>query len=55
VPGSNRNVIRRSVVDHTLAVGFAVLLYFVLPPTAVVVLSVVILAGFVFSELVPRW
>jgi hypothetical protein len=46
---------RRTTEPHFLAVSLAVLLYFVLPPTAVVVLSVAILAGFVFSELVSRW
>jgi hypothetical protein len=46
---------RRTAESHFLAVSLAVLLYFVLPPTAVIVLSVTILAGFVFDELVSRW
>jgi hypothetical protein len=45
---------RRTAESHFLAVGLAVLLYFVLPPAAVVVLSITILAEFVASELVPR-
>jgi hypothetical protein len=46
---------RRTAESHFLAVSLAVLLYFVLPPTAVVVLSVAILGGFVVSELVSLW
>jgi|HubBroStandDraft_6_1064221.scaffolds.fasta_scaffold233276_3 hypothetical protein len=45
---------RRTAESHFLALSIAVLLYFVLPPTAVVILSVAILAGFVVSELVSR-
>jgi hypothetical protein len=45
---------KRPVVDHILAVGFAVLLYFVLPPAAVVFFSILILAGFIASLAVPR-
>jgi hypothetical protein len=45
---------RRTAESHFLALGIAALLYFVLPSTAIVVLSVVILAGFVVSELMPR-
>lgn len=44
---------RRTAESHFLAVSLAVLLYFVLPPTAVVVLSIAILAGFVASEVSP--
>jgi hypothetical protein len=55
VPVQNPTSKRRTAESHFLAVSLAVLLYFVLPPTAVVVLSVVILGGFVFSELVSRW
>jgi hypothetical protein len=45
---------RRTPESHFLGLSVAVLLYFVLPPTTVVVLCVVILVGFVVSELVPR-
>jgi hypothetical protein len=45
---------RRTAESHFLAVSLAVLLYFVLPPTAVIVLSVAILAGFVVSLAVPQ-
>jgi len=45
---------RRTAESHFLALIIAVLLYFVLPPTTVVVLSVAILAGFVASELMSR-
>jgi hypothetical protein len=45
---------RRTAESHFLAVSLAVLLYFVLPPTAVLVLCVAILVGFIVSELVPR-
>lgn len=55
MPGNDRNVVRHSVVDHILAVAFAVLLYFVVPPAAAVFLSILILAGFVVSLAVPRW
>ncbi len=54
MPVKNPTIWRRTAEFHFLAVSLAVLLYFVLPPTAVVVLSVAILAGFVVSELVPR-
>ena len=46
---------RRTAESHFLAVSLAVLLYFVLPPKAVIVLSIAILGGFVVSELVSRW
>jgi len=46
---------RRTAESHFLAVSLAVLLYFVLPPTEQVVLSIAILGGFVVSELVSRW
>jgi hypothetical protein len=46
---------RRAAESHFLAVSLVVLLYFILPPTAVVVLSVAILGGSVVSELVSRW
>jgi hypothetical protein len=46
---------RRTAESHSLAISIAVLLYFVLPTTAAIVLSVAILAGFVFDELVSRW
>jgi hypothetical protein len=46
---------RRTAESHFLAVTLAVLLYFVLPPTAEIVLSVAILGGFVLSEMVSRW
>jgi hypothetical protein len=52
---NNRTSHRRTAESHFLAVSLAVLLYFVLPPTAVVVLSVAILGGFVVSEWVSRW
>ncbi len=51
----------RTAESHFLAVSLAVLVYFVLPPAAVVVLSVVIRVGFVVSELMscglplPPW
>jgi hypothetical protein len=45
---------KRSVVEHILAVGFAVLLYIVLPPAAVLFLSILTLASFVASLAVPR-
>ena len=45
---------RRTAESHFLAVSLAVLLYFILPPIAVVVLSIAILAGFIASELVSR-
>jgi hypothetical protein len=46
---------RRTAESRFLAVSLAVLLHFILPPVAVVVLSIPILAGFVVSELVPQW
>jgi hypothetical protein len=46
---------RRAAESHFLAVSLAVFLYFVLPPAAVIVLSLAILAGFIFDELVSRW
>jgi hypothetical protein len=46
---------RSTAESHFLPVSLAVLLYFVLPPTAVVVLYVAILAGFVVSEWMSRW
>jgi hypothetical protein len=45
---------RRAAESHFLGLSIAVLLYFVLPPAAVVVLSIAILAGFVASEWVSR-
>jgi hypothetical protein len=45
---------RRTAESHFLAVSLAVLLYFILPSAAVVVLSVAILTGFALSELVSR-
>jgi hypothetical protein len=45
----------RAVEFHFLVVSLAVLLYFVLPPTAVIVLSVAMLGRLVFSELVSQW
>ena len=45
---------KRPVVDHILAVGIAVLLYFVLPPAAVLFLSIVTLASFIAYTVVPR-
>ena len=45
---------RRTAESHFLALGIAVLLYLILPPAAVLVLCVVILVGFIVSELVPR-
>jgi hypothetical protein len=51
---SNFSSTNRSVVDHILAVAFAVLLYFVLPPAAVLFLSILTLASFVAYVVVPR-
>jgi hypothetical protein len=52
--GWNFSSTKRSVVDHILAVAFAVLFYFVLPPAAVLFLSILTLACFVASLAVPQ-
>lgn len=45
---------RRTPESHFLAISLAVLLYFVLPPVAVLFLSILTLASFVTSLVVPR-